>query len=72
MKLYPIDKLLGSISRRYELVNLVAHRARQLAGEADEANIPLQEKPVTTALEEADAGILIHSKELEQVERIEG
>ena len=59
MKLYPIDKLLGSISSRYELVNLVAHRARQLAGQADEANIPLMEKPVTTALEEANEGTLI-------------
>lgn len=59
MKLYPIDKLLGNISSRYELVNLVAHRARQLSSEADEANIPLREKPVTTALEEANAGTLV-------------
>lgn len=58
MKLYPINKLLGHISSRYELVNLVAHRARQLSSEADEANIPLAEKPVTTALEEANAGTL--------------
>lgn len=65
MKLYPIDKLLGSISSRYELVNLVAHRARQLASQADEANIPLEEKPVTTALEEADAGTLISQPEAE-------
>ena len=68
MKLYPIDKLRGSISSRSELVKLVAHRARQLAGEADEANIPLQEKPVTTALEEADAGTLIQPQDLETTE----
>ncbi len=59
MKLYPIDKLLGNISSRYELVNLVAHRARQLSGEADAANVPLTEKPVTIALEEANAGTLV-------------
>lgn len=59
MKLYPINKLLGNISSRYELVNLVAHRARQLSSEADEANISLAEKPVTTALEEANAGTLV-------------
>ena len=53
MKLYPINELLGGMSSRYELVNLVAHRARQLSSEADESNIPLKEKPVTTALEEA-------------------
>lgn len=58
MKLYPINKLLGNISSRYELVNLVAHRARQLSSEADKENIPLMEKPVTIALEEADVGIL--------------
>lgn len=66
MKLYPIDKLLGSISSRYELVNRVAHRARQLASQADEANISLEEKPVTTALEEADAGTLISPSETER------
>ena len=63
MKLYPIDKLLGNISSRYELVNLVAHRARQLSSEADESNIPLAEKPVTIALEEANAGTLVPDQE---------
>ena len=67
MKLYAIDKLLGNISSRYELVNLVAHRARQLSSQADEANIPLAEKPVTTALEEANAGTLVPEQlELEE------
>ena len=63
MKLYPIDKLLGNISSRYELVNLVAHRARQLSSEADETSIPLAEKPVTIALEEANAGTLVPDQE---------
>ena len=63
MKLYPINELLGGMSSRYELVNLVAHRARQLSSEADESNIPLKEKPVTTALEEASAGTLVPQQE---------
>ena len=36
MKLYPINELLHGVKSRYELVNLVAHRARQLASEADQ------------------------------------
>ena len=53
MKLYPINELLHGVKSRYELVNLVAHRARQLASEADHENISLPEKPVTIALDEA-------------------
>lgn len=59
MKLYPISELLTNMSSRYELVNLVAHRARQLSSEADNANVSLPEKPVTIALEEAYAGRLV-------------
>ena len=43
MKLYPINELLHGVKSRYELVNLVAHRARQLASEADHENISLDE-----------------------------
>ena len=33
MILYPMNELLrGGIGSRYELVNLVAHRAREIAG----------------------------------------
>ncbi len=67
MKLYPINKLLGNISSRYELVNLVAHRARELSSEADEANVPLMEKPVTIALEEANAGILVTEQDYSEI-----
>ena len=59
MKLYPINELLHGLQSRYELVNLVAHRARQLASEAEHENIVLPEKPVTIALDEAYAGQLM-------------
>lgn len=59
MKLYPINELLTNMSSRYELVNLVAHRARQLSSKAESENISLPEKPVTIALEEAYAGQLV-------------
>lgn len=69
MKLYPINKLLGNISSRYELVNLVAHRARQLASEAEESNAPLVEKPVTIALEEANEGkLFVDQNQLDQMD----
>lgn len=59
MKLYPINELLHGLQSRYELVNLVAHRARQLASEAEHENIVLPEKPVTIALDEAYDGQLM-------------
>ena len=38
------------------LVNVVARRARQIAEQADEEGYPLNEKPVTTAINEVAAG----------------
>ncbi|MCD8367711.1 MAG: DNA-directed RNA polymerase subunit omega [Clostridiales bacterium] len=58
MILYPMNELLTNVSSRYELVNLVAHRARQLSSEAEREKQPLEEKPVTIALNEARAGLL--------------
>lgn len=63
MKLYPINELLHGVASRYELVNMVAHRARQLASEADNENISLPEKPVTIALDEAYDGCLVVEEE---------
>ena len=68
MKLYPINELLHGVKSRYELVNLVAHRARQLASEADHENISLP-KPVTIALDEAHAGHLVQEVEGQQEAR---
>ncbi|MGM9536970.1 MAG: DNA-directed RNA polymerase subunit omega [Candidatus Onthomonas sp.] len=63
MILYPMNELLqDKISSRYELVNLVAHRAREIAS-AETNEDPLTEKPVTMALNEARAGILVKDKE---------
>ena len=59
MMLYPaMNKLKSHIPNRYMLVNVVALRARQIADDAEEAGIQLEEKPVTLAiLEVADGKI---------------
>lgn len=63
MILYPMNELLqDKIASRYELVNLVAHRAREIAGAETNEN-PLTEKPVTMALNEARDGILVQDPE---------
>ena len=57
MMLYPaMSKLSERVPNRYLLVNVVARRARQIAEAADEANEPLDEKPVTSALNEVADG----------------
>lgn len=53
MMLYPPMKdLLKKVSSRYELVNVVAHRARQIAFEAEERGDCLDEKSVSIAIRE--------------------
>ena len=53
MMLYPaMNKLKSHIPNRYMLVNVVALRARQIADDAEEAGIQLEEKPVTLAFHE--------------------
>ena len=54
----PVAELLEHIDSRYLLVNVVAHRARQIAAEAEELNEDLPEKPVTLAIHEVDDGKL--------------
>ena len=57
MMLYPaMSKLNSHVPNRYMLVNVVARRARQIADDADEAGIPLDEKPVTLAIHEVADG----------------
>jgi len=59
MMLYPAMKdLLNQVPSRYELVNVVAHRARQIANEAEKAGEPLNDKPVTLAIREVAEGKL--------------
>ncbi|NCB62885.1 MAG: DNA-directed RNA polymerase subunit omega [Clostridia bacterium] len=57
MMLYPpMNELLKQVPSRYQLVNVVAHRARQIAGEADEQGYPLNDKPVSIAIREVAEG----------------
>ncbi len=59
MMLYPAMKtLLEKIPSRYELVNVVACRARKIASEAERSGEPLTEKPVSIAIQEAAEGKL--------------
>ena len=54
----PVAELLKKVDSRYLLVNLVAHRARQSAAEAEAFQEDLPEKPVTMAIEEVADGEL--------------
>ena len=54
----PLADLLENIDSRYLLVNVVAHRARQIADEANELGEDLPEKPVTLAIREVADGKL--------------
>ena len=57
--LYPaMSKLLEHVNSRYLLVNVVAHRARQISIEAEMNHEPLQDKPVTIAINEVARGEL--------------
>ena len=54
----PVADMLKNVSSRYLLVNVVAHRARQIATEAEMLQEELQEKPVTLAIREVAEGKL--------------
>ena len=54
----PVADLLKNVDSRYLLVNVVAHRARQIAAEAEAFQEELPEKPVTLAIREVAAGDL--------------
>ena len=63
MMLYPpMKELLNKVPSRYKLVNVVACRARQIASEADNAGISLDDKPVTIAVREVASGEMDVSK----------
>ena len=62
MMLYPaMNKLTANVPNRYLLVNVVARRARQIAEEAEDAGLHLDEKPVTLAIHEVADGKLTAS-----------
>ena len=54
----PVADLLKNVQSRYQLVNLVASRARQIASEAAELEEELTDKPVTIAIREVADGKL--------------
>lgn len=54
----PVADMLKNVDSRYLLVNVVAHRARQIAAEAEAFQEDLPEKPVTLAIEEVAQGKL--------------
>ena len=55
--LYPaMGRLTSYVPNRYLLVNVVALRARQIADDAEEAGVQLDEKPVTLAIHEVADG----------------
>lgn len=59
MMLYPaMNDLLRQIPNRYQLVNVVAQRARQIAQDAEEQEILLEDKPVSIAILEIADGKL--------------
>ena len=57
MMLYPaMNTLTKNVPNRYLLVNVVARRARQIAEDAEDAGVQLDEKPVTLAIHEVADG----------------
>lgn len=59
MMLEPTMKdLLEKVPSRYELVNVVACKARRIAREAEMAGEPLDEKPVSIAIQAVARGEL--------------
>ncbi|MBR1496213.1 MAG: DNA-directed RNA polymerase subunit omega [Oscillospiraceae bacterium] len=59
MLLYPpVSELAEKVGSRYELVNVIAKRARHISAEYEESGEPLDEKPVSIAIQEVYAGKL--------------
>jgi len=57
MMLYPAMKdLLDQVPSRYQLVNVVAQRARCIADAAEESGTPLEDKPVSIAIQDVADG----------------
>ena len=64
MMLYPpVADLVDKVGSRYQLVNVVAQRARHISAEHEAQGEPLDEKPVSIAIDEVYAGKLTINKE---------
>jgi DNA-directed RNA polymerase subunit omega len=68
MMLYPsLSQLLEHVNSRYLLVNIIAHRAREIAQKAENEGEPLDDKPVSMAIGEiADGEIRVNFSDNEQ------
>ena len=59
MMLYPaMNELLAQVPSRYQLVNVVAARARKIAARAEQEDLMLEDKPVSIAIREIAEGCL--------------
>ncbi len=59
MLLYPpVAELADKVGSRYQLVNVIAQRARKISAEYEAEGEPLDEKPVSIAINEVYAGKL--------------
>ena len=63
MMLYPpVAELVDKVGSRYQLVNLVARRARAISADAEEKQIPLDKKAISSAIDEIYTGKLTINK----------
>lgn len=63
MMLYPpVAELVDKTGSRYQLVNLVARRARNISADAEENGEILDKKPVSAAIDEVYTGRLAIEK----------
>lgn len=63
MMLYPpVAELVDKTGSRYQLVNLVAKRARTISSDAEENGESLEKKPVSMAIDEVYTGKLTIEK----------
>ena len=59
MMLYPpVADLVDKVGSRYQLVNIVAQRARHISADWEEKGEPMDDKPVSIAIDEVYAGKL--------------
>lgn len=63
MLLYPpVTELADKVGSRYQLVNVIAQRARRISAEYEEMDEPLDEKAVSIAINEVYTGKLTLSR----------
>ena len=64
MMLYPpVAELVDKVGSRYQLVNLVARRARVIARKEEEEHLSPEKKPVSSAIDEVYTGKLSFTAE---------